>query len=101
VAYQQLVSVSGQAGVPVPENRGVKGRFDLLFRNLDCATINLCRQSRVERGLTTFDTVRSSFVEGEPLYPNAGFNDRNHIQLCVVNPACIKGYFRPLPGDAV
>jgi hypothetical protein len=42
--------------------------------------------------------VRAAFIEGEPLYPNAGFNDRNHIQLCVVNPRCIKGYFRPLAG---
>ncbi len=28
--------------------------------------------------------------------PTAGFYTKNHIQLCVRNPDCIKGYFRPL-----
>ena len=37
-----------------------------------------------------------AFIEGEPVYQDAGFREKNHIQLCVRNPACIKGYFRPL-----
>ena len=35
------------------------------------------------------------FWEGKPLYPNAGFAEKNHIQICVCNPNCIKGYFLP------
>ena len=34
------------------------------------------------------------FVEGDPLYPGAAIQKANHIQRCVRNPACIKGYFR-------
>ena len=35
------------------------------------------------------------FWEGQKLYPNAGFREKNHIQICVCNPNCIKGYFLP------
>jgi len=41
------------------------------------------------------DTVRGVFTEGEPLYENAGFRNKTHIQICVMNPKCIKGYFFP------
>src|SRR5580658_10415439 len=30
--------------------------------------------------LKPFDSVRSLFVEGEELYPGAGFHEKNHIQ---------------------
>lgn len=33
--------------------------------------------------------------EGHSLYPNAGFAEKDHIQICVCNPNCIKGYFLP------
>jgi hypothetical protein len=29
----------------------------------------------------------------KPLYLNAGFREKNRIQICVCNPNCIKGYF--------
>ena len=99
-AYRHLLAVSTNSRTPLPTNREVPNRPGLLLRELDCATINICRELRADRGLPPFDTVRAAFVEGRPLYPNAGFNDRNHIQLCVVNPRCIKGYFRPLAGGA-
>ena len=44
----------------------------------------------------TYDTVRSPFFEGKPLYDGAGFMDKNHIQICVRNTDCIKGYFIPI-----
>ena len=33
-------------------------------------------------------------MEGKPIYPTAGFNEKTHIQIAVNNPACIKGVFR-------
>ena len=98
-AYEDLVDLSVTVGQPLPRNTDLPGRTGLLLRRLDCAVINYCREERVKRSdLPPFDTVRAAFVEGEPLYPDAGFNDRNHIQLCVVNPRCIQGYFRPRVG---
>ncbi|MCK9159021.1 MAG: hypothetical protein WCR45_11865 [Bacteroidaceae bacterium] len=43
----------------------------------------------------SYDSVRSTFLEGESLYENAGFREKNHIQICIRNMNCIKGYFLP------
>ena len=47
-------------------------------------------------GLKSYDSVRGVFVEGSPVYENSGIMNKTHIQICVTNPNCIKGYFRPL-----
>jgi hypothetical protein len=46
-----------------------------------------------------FDSVRGVFWEGKELYPGAGFMERNHIQICLRNPNCIKGFFIPRAFD--
>jgi hypothetical protein len=33
------------------------------------------------------------------LYPNAGFKEKNHIQICVRTPGSIKGFFRPIDSE--
>jgi hypothetical protein len=43
------------------------------------------------------DSVRGMFPEGDEVYPGAGFLSQNHIQLCIINPNCIIGYFNPIP----
>lgn len=91
-AYRELRQVYESAGEKLPCNRQ-----DLLLRQLDCAVIRHIHRTRLEQKdekLRPFDTVRSAFMEGEPLYPDAGFYRENHIQICVCNPDCIKGYFR-------
>ena len=35
------------------------------------------------------------FREGQDLYENAGFKDKSHIQISVVNPNATLGCFRP------
>lgn len=69
---------------------------DLNLRFLDRAAIEAAHAFRKKDGLPEYDTVRSVFWEGAELYPNAGFREKNHIQLCVRNTDCIKGYFRPI-----
>ncbi len=76
----------------IPQN---SGGADRLYRRLDCAVIEYVHASYKERGMKIFDSVRSVFFEGQPLYPGAGFRTKNHIQICVRNPACILGYFIP------
>lgn len=99
--YRALSTLSRQAGQPLPQNRQVGGSDDLLLRHLDCAVVETVHQFRASRRVRAFDSVRGAFIEGSPLYPGAGFNERNHIQICVRNPKCIKGYFRVLGPDAV
>lgn len=76
--------------------RGTRGGQDVPLRRLDCAVIRFLHKEREDAGYEPFDTVRPAFVEGEPLYAGSGFAAKNHIQICVRNTACIKGYFRPL-----
>lgn len=90
----------------LPRNEGGE---DLRKRHLDCAVLQMAHQLRELSGtgplgqlagakrLPPYDTVRGAFWEGNNLYPTAGFKQKNHVQLCVRNPACIKGYFRVLP----
>jgi hypothetical protein len=92
-AYEELVRASKAAGIAVPENTGGK---DLRSRKLDCAVLRILHETREATGERAFDTVRAAFIEGEPIYQNAGFAAKNHIQVCVRNLHSIKGYFRPL-----
>ncbi|HZU36516.1 MAG TPA: hypothetical protein VFA18_11435 [Gemmataceae bacterium] len=56
--------------------------------------VNTCIDELRRRG-AEYDTVRAAFLEGEPVYPGAGFSRENHIQIAVRNSACILGVFRP------
>ena len=78
---------------PLPKNRG----FELGMRFLDKAVLDTVHSLRKGRGIPSYDSVRAPFVEGTRLYDGAGFKDKNHIQIAVLTPSAIKGYFR-LPG---
>ena len=84
---------------PMPLNSKIGNSTDLLLRNLDCAVIEYLHINRDIDNMKPFDSVRSAFIEGKPLYENAGFHEKNHIQICVRNPNCIKGYFLPLDAN--
>jgi hypothetical protein len=83
----------------LPINRDKKGNSDLLIRELDCAVIQRIHQYNKENSKNAFESIRGVFVEGDSIYPNSGFKEKTHIQLCIVNPNCIKGYFSPLIKD--
>jgi hypothetical protein len=83
------------ANLPLPENKNTAGNSDLLLRSLDCAVIESLHRTLRKRNQPEYDSVRGVFLEGEPIYPNAGFRNKTHIQICVRNPNCIKGLFAP------
>ncbi|MGJ7032299.1 hypothetical protein [Niabella hirudinis] len=101
--YLQLVKTSYEVftlsaeteGKVIPQNKDVKGSNDKLLRKLDCAVIENLHAAQRSTNLEPFDSVRGVFVEGKELYPGAGFRDKNHIQICIRNPNCIKGFFIP------
>ena len=84
---------------PLPSNIGGQ---DLYKRYLDCAVIEMAHQLRNDVSLDDpqsvelppYDTVRAVFTEGKELYHGAGFKDKTHIQVCVRNLDCVKGYFK-------
>ena len=88
--YKITRKVFKAAGNPLPKN--TKNAH-----NLDCAVINSV--NLYMGGKQKYDTVRGMFYEGKPLYKNSGFLEQSHIQICVINPNCIKGYFHPVPPD--
>jgi len=79
----------------LPQNKEVKGLEGLLLRELDCAVVETIHTSREYLHQPPFDSIRGVFSEGDELYPNAGFREKDHIQICVRNPNCIKGFFLP------
>ena len=97
-AYADFKRTAELSGWLLPTNSGGP---DLLLRKLDCAVIRLVHDTRRSAGAPPIDTVSGIFIEGQPLYPNSGFYEKTHIQLCVCNPACIKGVFRVSDSEIV
>ncbi|MDR6714220.1 hypothetical protein J2W83_003841 [Pseudomonas hunanensis] len=84
----------------LPENKsGVRGDPDNLKRFLDCAVFQTLHSARGFVGLEPYQSIRSPFLEGPALFPGTSFRQETHIQLCVRDVSCIKGYFRPLNSD--
>lgn len=79
----------------LPRNKPVGKEGDLLLRHLDCAVIQTVHAFNENEENPQYDSVRGAFFEGKDLYPNAGFKEKTHIQICLRNPNCIKGYFLP------
>jgi len=94
-AYDAFVKISQEANVPIPKNESIHNSTDLLLRKLDCAVVMTAHQLNTEANGKPYDSVRGAFWEGKELYPNAGFAEKNHIQICICNPNCIKGLFHP------
>jgi len=72
-------------GTYLPTNRNLKNAIqeDSLLRELDCAVLETVHKINHKRNLPPFDSVRGVFGE------------KNHIQICIRNPNCIKGFFIP------
>lgn len=94
-AYEALHDSNKMAGIPMPQNSTIGKSTDKLIRKLDCAVIEYAHLINSELDIQQYDSVKGVFWEGKPLYPDAGFSDKNHIQICVRNPNCIKGFFLP------
>lgn len=80
----------------MPKNRkAAKGDEYLKIRELDCLVINSINEFRKAKKEPLIDVIRAPFLEGEPLYAGASFMNETHIQICVKDPAAIRGYFIP------
>lgn len=99
-AYDLMVIAYQQKNLIIPENRTLKmdSHNDYLLRDLDCSVIQflheLTEAVSPPQGLKSFDSVRGVFWEGGPAYPGAGIYKKAHIQICIKNLNCIKGFFK-------
>lgn len=95
--YELLKAQLTETGEPMPVNvPSKKHPPDIFQRDLDCAVIQTIHRFNHESGRREYDSVLGAFTEGETAFPGSAFRAKTHIQICVVNPNCIKGYFRPL-----
>jgi len=93
-AYQFVAATKHKFSMP--KNKAIDNSGDILLKELDCNVIETVHAFKEEEtGQSFFDSVRGVFFEGEEVYPNASFRVKDHIQICVRNPNCIKGFFLP------
>jgi hypothetical protein len=97
IGYETLISDTETSTFEIPRNRSAStgNPNDLLMRDLDCAVIETVHGIFRKNNRRPFDSVKGVFWEGNLIYPDAGFREKNHIQICVRNPNCIKGFFIP------
>lgn len=89
-AHAGMKEAYQNSGEPLPVNKKAN-------RELDCAVIKYLHETRKRSGDKPFDTIRSAFHEGDLLYEGSNHTARLHIEICVINPEMIKGYFLPMP----
>lgn len=101
-SYDLLIETLKRTNSPLPQNRQAPGSSNSgnrLLRELDCSVIEALHEQMGIDGIIPYDTVRCVFIEGNPIYEDSGFYDQTHIQVCVRNPNCIKGFFLPRSED--
>jgi len=91
--YQIVAATTNKSDIP--KNQAIDSSGDILLKELDCKVIEAVHTFKKRTGQYSFDSVRGVFFEGEEVYPNASFREKDHIQICVRNPNCIKGFFLP------
>lgn len=89
-AYEEVELLFKNNSKPIPKN-------DDNNRKLDCAVFNHIHKSRADNNLPSYDTIRCAFEEGGPIYPDCKISSKSHIQISVLNPDKITGYFLPRP----
>jgi len=98
VSYDFLCESSNKHNLKIPKNIA-SSTGDLLVRKLDCAVIETAHTLNKMLNKQEYDSVRGVFFEGNDLYENAGFKEKNHIQIAIRNQNCIKGFFIPRDFD--
>jgi hypothetical protein len=106
--YSTMKSESLEVGNELPKNKDLPKdqHHDLILRELDCYVIEYMHRKISDQfdfdvktkgfsSLKHFDTVRGLFTEGGPAFEGAGIRSKNHIQVCIRNLNCIKGFFIP------
>lgn len=106
--YRSMVAFCRDNGKQIPKNEDLTydKHKDKLLRNLDCSTIEFMHEKILsktqadmkEKGFSNFrifDSTRGAFTEGGPAFEGSGLHAKTHIQICIRNMNCIKGFFLP------
>jgi hypothetical protein len=91
-AYDSLKYIKELSKEQMLQNKGDN-------RALDCEVFKYLHHANKIQGKRPYDSIRCPFSEGHSVYPGTDITTRLHVQICVINPDCIKGYFLPRPVD--
>jgi len=107
-SYELMVESYNAIGKAIPKNRDSSAdkHKDKILRDLDCSVIEFMHQKTQEQitedmstkgysNWRAFDSARGVFTEGGPAFDGAGIQRKSHIQICIRNANCIKGFFLP------
>lgn len=99
--YAFVEALYRSSGRKLPVNKTGRSQTDVLLRNLDCLVIQQINSltKSGEYGWEPFDSVRGIFTEGKEAFPGSAIAEKTHVQICIVNPNCIKGYFSPMQAN--
>ena len=97
--YEALKANIIAIGAEMPKNKNGRSQTDILLRDLDCAVIEQVHQMNEFALKEAYDSVRGVFTEGCEIYPGSALREKTHTQICVRNPNCIKGYFKPIESN--
>jgi hypothetical protein len=106
--YKNLKEDFDDLGLDLPVNKDLRTdkHKDKLLRELDCTVLEYMHSQILDayqkdiktKGYSEYviyDSTRGVFTEGGPAYNGAGIFDKSHIQICIRNSNCIKGFFLP------
>lgn len=110
--YKVMAEFHNSSGIALPENKDIRNdpNKDRLLRYLDCTVIEYMHDIMNEElqhakaahgSFEVFDSVRGAFFEGGPAFEGSGIFAKTHIQICIRNPDCIKGFFKPRVGSSL
>ena len=107
-SYERLAAHHKRIGRELYRNRdAVWDRHkNKILRELDCLVIeNMQKEiaAKIKEDINQYgfserrlpESVRGAFVEGGPVFEGSGIYEKTHIQICIRNPNCIKGFFIP------
>lgn len=106
--YDVCLDTYTNLGKPLPQNKDLRTdpHKNKILRFLDCAVIEIMHLkllNQVKADIDKpgypqhkiFDSTRGAFIEGGPAFEGAEIREKTHIQICIRNPNCIKGFFLP------
>ena len=107
-SYELMANSYKAVAKELPQNKSLRNDVynDKILRILDCTVIEYMHSQIYEQykedinlkgfsDLKIFESTRCVFTEGGPAYEGAGIFEKSHIQICIRNPDCIKGFFNP------
>lgn len=106
--YQAMETEYEKSGKKLPVNIDKEDdqHKNKLIRILDCSTIQFMHKAIEQQykediakngysEYSVFDSTRGVFTEGGPAFSGSGIELKSHIQICIRNMNCIKGFFIP------